>query len=267
MPPPPEIEEGPGQAFLDGEGHWVWCRDEGFQDLQCEYRGFIGSTVNWLTEAVPEQWFTKLSDARWEVTASSSGYIWRGGGTTDLLEIGRESTEKMVTGLDGRDYKGYMKAYWEGDKLCIHTYGNVRSPATGSHCSGPRHNKLDYITTREIINGEYHFGLEDKVSGIKGLRIYKQFPFYKIDNQTRKTLHLSTYNNSDFVYLYPAMRKEVRPGISIIEASGGKVEEEQGYFTISVRDSTAGSEERHFYVVLKAFETYTVTLELFQGVA
>lgn len=264
MPPPPEAEEGPGQAFLEGEGHWVWSRDEGFSDLQCEYRGFIGSTVSWLTEAVPEQWFTKLSEARWELKTSSASYIWKNGGsTTDLLEIGRESTEKMVTGLDGRDYRGYMKAYWEGDKLCIHTYGNTRTPSTGSHCSGPRHSKLDFIATREIVNGEYHFGVEDKVTGLKGLRIYKQYPYYKIDNQTRKTLQLSTYYSSDFVYCIPAMRKEVSPGISIIEASGGRVEEEQGFFTISVRDSTAGSEEKHFSVTLKAFETYTLTLESF----
>lgn len=251
MPPPPEKEEGPGQAFLDGQGHWVWHRDEGFSDLQLEHKGYVGGALSWIAEVAPEQWFTKLSEARWELKAAGGSLLWRGTVLTELLEIGRESGEKVVKGLDGRDYKGHVKAYWEGEKLCIHTYGTARAT------------KLDYLSTKEIVNGEYHNLLEDKVSGLKGTRVFKQFPYYKIDNQTRKTLQLVTYGTSDFVYFTPAMRTEVRPGMSIIEASGGTVEEEQAYFTISLRDSTTGSEEKTYYFVLRAFQSYTLTVDLF----
>mmetsp|Transcript_100637 Transcript_100637/g.324686 ORF Transcript_100637/g.324686 Transcript_100637/m.324686 type:complete len:252 (-) Transcript_100637:67-822(-) len=250
MPPPPEKEVGPGQAFLEGQGHWVWHRDEGFSDLHWEYRGYFAGTMSWLMESAPEQWFTKLSEARWELKCTGPSIIWKNG-NTELLELGRESGERLVKGLDGRDYKGHVKAYWEGEKLVVHTYGSARAT------------KLDYLSTREVVDGECRQDFEDRVSGLRGTRIFKLFPFYKIDNQTRKTLQLVTYSASDFVYLCPAMRHEVRPGASILDASGGTVQEEQAYFTISVRDSTTGSEEKIYYVVLKAFQEYTLTVDLF----
>mmetsp|Transcript_70460 Transcript_70460/g.199833 ORF Transcript_70460/g.199833 Transcript_70460/m.199833 type:complete len:257 (-) Transcript_70460:256-1026(-) len=255
MPPPPPVEDFPGNEFLKGCGHWIWQRDVGFSELQLEHQGYLGSML----EGTPEEWFTMLSKTRWEVKKSDAHTLWRSSATTDILEIGWESGERVVKGLDGRDYKGHVKPYWEGDKLYTHIYGTNRNSS------------VDYLTCKEVVDGEYLYTIEDRVKNLKGVRIFRQYPHFNIDNQTRKTLTLTTYSALDLLCVCPSMTVEVRPGKSVIEASSGNVEEEYAYFTLSIRDntssevsdSTTSSEERNYHVKLAAFETYELTPDLF----
>lgn len=158
--------------------------------------------------------------------------------------------------MDGQDYKGNIKSYFEGEKLCIHTY----AAAKNGHSP-----QVDYINTAEIVDNECRMTLIDKVSGLSGARIFKRYPYYKINNVSRKTIYLSTYSMHDFVYQVAAMRKELAPGIQTFEASSPEAEEEQCYCSVTARDTEAGTEEKTLSFTIRAFQSYTLTMEMFDN--
>lgn len=250
MPPPPDKEPVQGEDFLRGIGHWVWQRDEGFEDIKWHHEGMIGSTLGWLTHASPEHWLTKVSDARWELKEVDATSIMRRTRTV-MLDIGKEGPEKQVKGLDGRDYKGRVKTHWDGEKLVVHTHANRKD------------SEVDWQSTREIVDGLVHETIEDKAHSLIGRRIFKLHPYYTIDNQTRKLLTLVVYSVLDVMGLYPLCKKNIIPGLQCVEASSPDVEEERAYFVMVARDNIAGTEEKTYFVKIPAFDCLTLTMENF----
>merc|ERR1719517_192441 len=107
--------------------------------------------------------------------------------------------------------------------------------------------------------------LIDKVSGLSGARVFKRYPYYKINNLSRKTIFIALYSMHDFVYQVAAMRTELPPGNQTFEASSPDVEEEQCYCSVVARDTEAGTEEKTISFTIRAFQSYTLTMEMFDN--
>merc|ERR1719221_864544 len=75
--------------------------------------------------------------------------------------------------------------------------------------------------------------LENEVTGEKLTRIFGRYPGYVIDNETGEPVELTTYGPSDFVYLWPSMRRELSTGRNWVWASGEDVDEEQAVFRLA----------------------------------
>jgi hypothetical protein len=102
----------------------------------------------------------------------------------------------------------------------------------------------------------YHSTVEDLVRNVKGTRIFKRYPWYRIENKTGESLKLKTYGVSDLVRMFPSMAVQVDPGSAYIDASAGDVEEEQAFFSLP--------DGREWLTVLRASGTVTVTSDSFR---
>jgi len=86
---------------------------------------------------------------------------------------------------------------------------------------------------KQLIGAELHMTLENEVTGEKLTRIFGRYPGYVIDNETGEPAELMTYGPSDFVYLWPSMRRELSTGRNWVWASGEDVDEEQAVFRLA----------------------------------
>merc|ERR1711974_177012 len=97
--------------------------------------------------------------------------------------------------------------------------------------------------------------VEDLVRNVKGTRVFKRYPWYKIENMTGEAVTLKTYSTTDFVFLVPAMTVEVKPGMSYMDASAGDVEKEQAVFCMP--------DGREYKLVIEGSQTVILKNEYF----
>lgn len=237
-----------GAAFAEGTGHWTWVRDEGFWEMLESRLGYLGSRYMSFMDSVvrgkPQYWFRMVDNNRLEVRTVDN---WRD--TTEVIHVGTEGADTCVTGPDGVSYTGRVRNAWETDARLV-------TQISGQSPSG---SLMDAVSTREIIDGEYYSRMEDKTRGCACARVFKRWPYYRIDNRTGRFVTLATYSTMDFIYMAKAMVVEMRPGVSFVDASGPDEEAEQAVFMLPNKSTYQG-------VIIEAFSTYVLTPEMFEFV-
>mmetsp|Transcript_48324 Transcript_48324/g.103617 ORF Transcript_48324/g.103617 Transcript_48324/m.103617 type:complete len:258 (+) Transcript_48324:111-884(+) len=256
MPPPPEKEDSQGQDFLKAKGHWTWARDEGFSAVANAYVPFtqpLTDTIrHFIKSVVPDLTFSKISDFRWEIRRGDTS-LFGEKPLTEFVEIGRESPLRTIRDIfSGNSFQGHVKAYWENAKLCVHTY------AVGGESA-----KVDYIVSYEVVNEELYQHAQDLITEASGSRVYKIYPYYEVDNQTRKPVQLWLYNNTDRVQWMEKAIVDILPGKQFVEASGPEVEEEHGHFRVAIRDPEKGKDELIYDAELSVQDMYVLTTDMF----
>lgn len=232
----------PVEELAETSGHWIWQRDVGARWLIEETTGPAASLIQQTFAAEPEHWFRVREDGKWVVrvvTPSTESL-----GEEEVLDVGGKPQEGVMQ-LGGEEVSGSTRAYIEANKLIIEWEGKRARGA-----------KLHLRNSKEVILGMYHSTLEDLVRNVKGTRIFKRYPWYRIDNQTGETVTLKTYLTTDFMYLIPSMTEEVKPGAYFVDASVGDKDEEQAVFTLG--------DGRDLTCLIKAFQTITLKSEDFR---
>lgn len=232
----------PGQQLVEGTGHWVWSHDIGFKETLQEHIGYLGFALAVFLENafgdVPHHWFRLLEDGRWEMKRVSAGTGPRG--RAELFNIPEEGDARAIKGQDGSVCIVRRKVYWEGEKLVFHMYG-----------TSDNGKEFNEFFSKEIIGGFLYSWHED-TKGLRRARVFKQYPYYSIRNETGQAVTLRMYDISDVMRLVPAAAVVVPAGCSFIDASGPDVEEEQAVFTLKDRSSYKG-------LTLRPYHTYVLT--------
>lgn len=167
----------------------------------------------------PEHWFKVREDGKWTVKVITSGTA--SGGEEGVLDVGGAAQEG-VTLLAGEEVAGWTSARVDGGKLVIEWQGVRQGGA-----------KVHLRNSKEVIRGMYHSTVEDLVRDVRGTRVFRKYPWYRVENTTGEAITLTTYSVTDFLFLVPAMTVEVKPGVSYVDASSGDTESEQAVFSMA----------------------------------
>jgi len=232
----------PVEELAETGGHWIWQRDVGARWLLDETAGPAVSMLQQALASDPEHWFRIREDGKWVVRVLTPGT--QTSGDEEVLEVGGKPREG-ITQLGGDEVSGSTRTYIEGNKLVIEWEGK-RAKGTKVHLKN----------SKEVVLGMYHSTVEDLVRNVKGTRIFKRYPWYRIDNQTGETVTMKTYLTTDFLYFVPSMTMEVRPGTYYVDASAGDRDEEQAVFSLA--------DGRDLTCLIKAFQSVALKAEDFK---
>mmetsp|Transcript_27425 Transcript_27425/g.79057 ORF Transcript_27425/g.79057 Transcript_27425/m.79057 type:complete len:402 (+) Transcript_27425:97-1302(+) len=226
----------PVEELAESSGHWVWQQDVGTRWLLDETAGPAATLLQQAFAPDPEHWFKVREDGKWVVRVLTTHT--QASGEEEVLDVGGKPQEG-VTLLGGEEVSGVTRAYVEANRLVIEWQGK--------RAKGTRVHLKNY---KEVVLGKYHSTVEDLVRNVKGTRIFKRYPWYRIENLTGETITLKTFLTSDFMYLIPAMSVEVKPGASYVDASAGDKDEEQAVFGLA--------DGRDITCLIKAFQSVTL---------
>jgi len=232
----------PAEELSETSGHWIWQRDVGARWLIDETAGPAASLIQQAFAAEPQHWFRVRKDGKWVVRVVTANT--ETDGSEEVLDVGGQAQEGMTL-LGDEEVLGSTRAYIEANKLIIEWQGKREKGA-----------QVHLRNSKEVILGMYHSTVEDLVRNVKGTRIFKRYPWYRIDNQTGETITLKTFATTDFVYFIPSMTEKVRPGAYYVDASDGDIDEEQAVFTLA--------DGRDLTCLIKAFQTITLKPEDFR---
>lgn len=203
-------------------GHWIWNRDLGFSEF---LTATGASGVLDKLSGTPDHTFIMEPTGTLKITVISNftpsdGILFEYKGVTSSEgHYGRHTGKDQETEVEGIMVKKvYIKDGTLFDIEELSSLGKLQTRTT--------------IRRWVSDEGEYHMAISNTKCELTGTRIFSRFPYYVVVNNTGKTVTMRTYSMSDFVYLASAMTKEVLPGKQLVDASGGKVTEEQVTFSL-----------------------------------
>lgn len=201
-------------CLTDDNGHWIWTRDENYAEYLAATFGSFAVLFDSLTRP-PEHWFKKTPpDKLWIKCIDGTTGVK---GIEIEMPVSFETPEGTVT-ISGEEWTGKTSVYLKDNRWVMEIRG---LSASGQRCYT--------LKWKEIIDGEYHDVFEDCLLNVSGRRIYKKYPFYRIQNDTGYQLTLVTYNESDFLMIIAAMSKDIEVCETLVEVHCGDVTVEQAY--------------------------------------
>lgn len=239
---------GPLMDLFEGTGHWVWIREEGYQELEYEVWGrsrlnLMSTFERWFGRA-PEHFYSIMNDGRWQCRVVTT---WTGeGGSVDILD--KSGIEQMVDYVPG---------------ICVCSRGSVRSYLTrqGTHVMlATLHldgRDFDIRLTTGILGEELHLTLEDLSLNTRGTRVFRRIPCFTVVNPLGQTVTMTTYDKDDFMEAVSSMEKEIPPGISILEFKNVNIDEEQAFFSLP--------DGREWDVDVYSGDIYTLNIKKFRN--
>lgn len=228
--------------FCETTGHWVWQRDLGARWLLDEAAGPAASLYDLVFAPEPEHWFRVREDGKLAVRVVTSGT--EPGGEEGIIDVSG-SIQEGVTWLAGENILARTCTYADGGRLVIEWLGTRKG---GS--------KVHLRNSKEIIGGMYHSTFEDLVRNVKGTRVFKRYPWYKIENMTGEAVTLSASPATGLMSLFPGAGVELRAGTSYIDASSADADREQAVFRLA--------DGREYSVVIEDSQTITLEKEHFK---
>jgi len=229
-------------------GHWVHCRDDGWtdyleQEIKSNVAGSVMTVAEMLGGAPPQHWYWMEGNEIWVRVLNAFA------DTKEGVPLGENVGKDDDWGPPIGRCTGTL--LWEAAEDCVTLL------IEGTQTTDGGEKPLKYTITRTFVDGEMIIRFQNELTGNRGARIFKRYPWYKVANNTGKTVRMCTYGSGDFVMMSACLDAELAPGTAYRDTHDPNVKEEQAYFYLpDGRSYSTGS--------LKAFSALELSEDMFE---